>query len=88
MDRITAAAFGFYAGLYLLGWVFCLFCFPETAGLTLEDAQLVLEEGFGVAEIGGNVNSPFRMFSVRGWVLSSYNFCVVESVLWSMFTLI
>lgn len=52
MDRITpAGAFGFYAGLCLLGWIFCLFCFPETAGLTLEEVQLVFEQGFGFAEM-------------------------------------
>ena len=48
MDRVTpAGAFGLYAGLCLLGWIFCLFCFPETAGLTLEEVQLVFEQGFG-----------------------------------------
>jgi len=52
MDRITpAGAFGFYAGLCLLGWVFCFFCFPETAGLTLEEVQLVFEQGFGFTEM-------------------------------------
>ena len=52
MDRITpAGAFGFYAGLCLLGWIFCLFCFPETAGLTLEEVQLVFEQGFGFREM-------------------------------------
>jgi SP family myo-inositol transporter-like MFS transporter 13 len=51
MDRITpAGAFGFYAGLCFLGWVFVLFCFPETAGLSLEEVRLVFRKGFGVGE--------------------------------------
>jgi SP family myo-inositol transporter-like MFS transporter 13 len=51
MDRITpAGAFGFYAGLCFLGWVFVLFCFPETAGLSLEEVRLVFRKGFGVRE--------------------------------------
>lgn len=51
MDRITpSGAFGFYAGLCLLGWLFCLFCFPETAGLNLEEVQMVFRSGFGVKE--------------------------------------
>ncbi|THH00255.1 hypothetical protein EW026_g2249 [Hermanssonia centrifuga] len=51
MDRITpAGAFGFYAGLCLLGWIFCLLCFPETAGLSLEEVQIVFQHGFGVKE--------------------------------------
>ena len=51
MDRITpAGAFGFYAGLCLLGWLFCVFCFPETAGLSLEEVQLVFRTGFGIKE--------------------------------------
>ncbi|KAG5337040.1 hypothetical protein C0989_011044 [Termitomyces sp. Mn162] len=34
MAKITpSGAFGFYAGLCLLGWIFVLACFPETAGL-------------------------------------------------------
>ena len=53
MDRITpAGAFGFYAGLCLLGWIFCLFCFAETAGLSLEEVQMVFRNGFGVKESG------------------------------------
>ena len=52
MDRVTpSGAFGFYAGLCLLGWIFCLFCFPETAGLTLEEVQLVFKHGFGFEEM-------------------------------------
>ncbi|RPD61622.1 general substrate transporter [Lentinus tigrinus ALCF2SS1-7] len=51
MDRITpAGAFGFYAGLCLLGWLFCLCCFPETAGLSLEEVRLIFRNGFGIRE--------------------------------------
>ncbi|GJE86376.1 Myo-inositol transporter [Phanerochaete sordida] len=51
MDRITpAGAFGFYAGLCLLGCVFVAACFPETAGLSLEEVQMVFRTGFGVRE--------------------------------------
>ncbi|EGO01333.1 hypothetical protein SERLA73DRAFT_167429 [Serpula lacrymans var. lacrymans S7.3] len=51
MAKITpAGAFGFYAGLCLLGWLFCLFCFPETAGLSLEEVQNVFRNGFGIKE--------------------------------------
>ena len=53
MDRITpSGAFGFYAGLCLLGWLFVLFCFPETAGLSLEEVQMVFRDGFGIRESG------------------------------------
>ncbi|KAI0764202.1 general substrate transporter [Trametes elegans] len=51
MDRITpSGAFGFYAGLCLLGWLFVVCCFPETAGLSLEEVQLIFRHGFGIAE--------------------------------------
>ncbi|THH19543.1 hypothetical protein EW146_g1641 [Bondarzewia mesenterica] len=51
MDKITpAGAFGFYAGLCLLGNLFVIFCFPETAGLSLEEVQMVFRRGFGVSE--------------------------------------
>jgi len=51
MSSITpAGAFGFYAGLCLLGWFFVLGCFPETAGLSLEEVKMVFRNGFGIAE--------------------------------------
>lgn len=49
MAAITpAGAFGFYAGLCLLGWVFVMLCFPETAGLSLEEVQSIFRNGFGI----------------------------------------
>ena len=49
MAQITpSGAFGFYAGLCLLGFVFCVCCFPETAGLSLEEVKWVFEDGFGL----------------------------------------
>ncbi|KAG5730846.1 Myo-inositol transporter 1 [Termitomyces sp. T112] len=51
MAKITpAGAFGFYAGLCLLGWIFVLACFPETAGLSLEEVRMVFRNGFGIRE--------------------------------------
>ncbi|KAF8546752.1 general substrate transporter [Imleria badia] len=49
MAQITpSGAFGFYAGLCVLGFIFCVCCFPETAGLSLEEVTWVFEDGFGI----------------------------------------
>ena len=51
MSKITpSGAFGFYGGLCLVGWLFCLFCYPETAGLSLEEVKAVFKDGFGIKE--------------------------------------
>ncbi|TRM67154.1 general substrate transporter [Schizophyllum amplum] len=51
MARITpSGAFGFYAGLCFLGFVFVVLCFPETAGLSLEEVQMVFRRSFGIKE--------------------------------------
>ncbi|KAF9225052.1 general substrate transporter [Gyrodon lividus] len=51
MAKVTpSGAFGFYGGLCLLGWLFCVFCLPETAGLSLEEVRSVFKNGFGIQE--------------------------------------
>ncbi|KAI9464133.1 general substrate transporter [Lactarius psammicola] len=51
MARITpSGAFGFYAALCALSYTFVVFCFPETAGLSLEEVRMVFRNGFGVRE--------------------------------------
>lgn len=49
-DITPAGAFGFYAGLCLLGWLFCVFCFPDLSGLSLEEVQHVFRTGYGIKE--------------------------------------
>ncbi|KZT52532.1 general substrate transporter [Calocera cornea HHB12733] len=46
----TAGAFGLYAGLCFLGLVFVVCCYPETAGLSLEEVQMVFRHDFGIME--------------------------------------
>ena len=49
MKGITpSGAFGFYAGLMFIGWIFIIFCFPEVKGMPLEAVREVFENGFGV----------------------------------------
>ncbi|KAL5402930.1 hypothetical protein PMIN06_010184 [Paraphaeosphaeria minitans] len=49
MKGITpSGAFGFYAGLMFIGWIFIIFCFPEVRGMPLEAVREVFENGFGV----------------------------------------
>lgn len=46
MAKITpSGAFGFYAGMCLLGLIFVVFCFPELAGLSLEEVRGVFGKG-------------------------------------------
>ncbi|KAL9709157.1 hypothetical protein Ac2012v2_007510 [Leucoagaricus gongylophorus] len=46
MAKITpSGAFGFYAGLCALGYTFVVFCFPETAGLSLEEVRGAFGKG-------------------------------------------
>ncbi|KAK7419091.1 hypothetical protein QQX98_003593 [Neonectria punicea] len=43
-----SGTFGFYAALCVLGYIFVFFCYPEAAGMTLEEIRVVFEHGFGV----------------------------------------
>ena len=49
VDRITASgAFGFYAGLCALGFVGCLFCYPDTRNLSLEEVHFIFRHSWGI----------------------------------------
>lgn len=49
MKGITpSGAFGFYAAMCGLGWIFVVFCFPEVRGMPLEGIREVFHHGFGV----------------------------------------
>lgn len=43
-----SGAFGFYAAICFLGFVFSVFCFAETKGMSLEEVREVFNHGFGV----------------------------------------
>ncbi|KAI6041130.1 hypothetical protein EDC04DRAFT_2670656 [Pisolithus marmoratus] len=47
---MPSGAFGFYMGLCLLGWLFCVFCFPDVSGLSLEEVQNMFKDGYGIRE--------------------------------------
>ncbi|KAL7270871.1 myo-inositol transporter itr1 [Rhizina undulata] len=51
MERMTpSGAFGFYAGLCALGWLFVVFLYPDLSGFTLEEVAEILSHGFGIKE--------------------------------------
>ncbi|OAL35677.1 hypothetical protein AYO20_05058 [Fonsecaea nubica] len=43
-----SGAFGFYAAICFLGFLFSVFCFAETKGMSLEEIREVFNHGFGV----------------------------------------
>lgn len=44
----SSGAFGFYAGLCALGFVFCVFCFPDTRQLSLEEVHVIFRGSWGI----------------------------------------
>lgn len=51
LDNITpTGTFAFYAGICFVGWLLAIFFYPETAGLSLEEIQGLLSNGFNVRE--------------------------------------
>lgn len=43
-----SGAFGFYAGICFIGWVFIVFFYPDISGMPLESIREVYSHGFGV----------------------------------------
>lgn len=51
LDNITpTGTFAFYAAICFVGWLLAIFFYPETAGLSLEEIQGLLSNGFNVRE--------------------------------------
>ncbi|KAJ5723214.1 hypothetical protein N7488_001249 [Penicillium malachiteum] len=49
IEKMTpSGAFGFFAGICGVGWIWIYFFYPETSGLLLEEVQEIFEHGFGV----------------------------------------
>lgn len=44
----SSGAFGFYAGLCALGFVFCVCCFPDTRQLSLEEVHIIFRGSWGI----------------------------------------
>ncbi|KAI0534274.1 general substrate transporter [Xylaria digitata] len=49
-NTTPSGTYGFYAAICLLGYVAIYFCYPEVAGMTLEDIGEIFSHGFGVKE--------------------------------------
>jgi MFS transporter, SP family, solute carrier family 2 (myo-inositol transporter), member 13 len=43
-----SGAFGLYAAICFVGWIFIIYCFPEAKGMPLEAVREVFNHGFGV----------------------------------------
>ncbi|PYI15549.1 myo-inositol transporter [Aspergillus violaceofuscus CBS 115571] len=43
-----SGAFGFYAGICFLGWLFVVFCYAEVHNMPLESVREIYTDGFGV----------------------------------------
>ncbi|OOF92365.1 hypothetical protein ASPCADRAFT_152903 [Aspergillus carbonarius ITEM 5010] len=43
-----SGAFGFYAGICFLGWIFVIFCYAEVHNMPLESVREIYTHGFGV----------------------------------------
>ncbi|KAI0438350.1 general substrate transporter [Xylaria telfairii] len=49
-NTTPSGTYGFYSAVSLLGYVAIYFCYPEVAGMTLEDIRVIFGDGFGVKE--------------------------------------
>ncbi|KAI0967921.1 general substrate transporter [Xylaria arbuscula] len=51
-NTTPSGTYGFYAAVCLIGYVAIYFCYPEVAGMTLEDIREVFSDGSGVKKAG------------------------------------
>lgn len=50
MHSLTpSGAFGFYAAICFIGWIWIILCYPEVSGLTIEEIGEVFKHGVGVS---------------------------------------
>lgn len=49
-NTTPSGTYGFYSAVSLLGYVAIYFCYPEVAGMTLEDIRVIFRDDFGVKE--------------------------------------
>jgi SP family myo-inositol transporter-like MFS transporter 13 len=40
--------YGLYLGFVAMGYIFIVFCYPESKGLSLDEVQNVFSDGFGI----------------------------------------
>ncbi|EJD54622.1 general substrate transporter [Auricularia subglabra TFB-10046 SS5] len=54
LNRAISASgtYAIYAGVVVPGYIFCMLCYPETAGLSLEEVQHIFAVDFGVQAAG------------------------------------
>ncbi|RSH91581.1 hypothetical protein EHS25_009880 [Saitozyma podzolica] len=49
MEKLTpAGTYGLYTGFCVIGYIFVLFCYPETKGLSIDETDSLFADGFGV----------------------------------------
>jgi SP family myo-inositol transporter-like MFS transporter 13 len=44
----AAGTYGLYLGFITIGYIFVLFCYPETRGLSIDETSDIFSDGFGV----------------------------------------
>ncbi|RAK95132.1 myo-inositol transporter [Aspergillus ibericus CBS 121593] len=75
-----SGAFGFYAGICFLGWIFVIFCYAEVHNMPLESVREIYTHGFGSLALSRyqHTTSPPHFLSSTlpsSFLLSSGVFC-------------
>ncbi|RSH79198.1 uncharacterized protein EHS24_001237 [Apiotrichum porosum] len=49
LETLTpAGTYGLYLGFVICGYIFAYYCYPETKGLSIDETNLIFQDGFGV----------------------------------------